>query len=80
MGANLHGAALKGVRLQGADLRGANLEKALLDGAEFDENSVLPDGSNWTPEADLKRFIDPKHPAFWRSENHASPAFRGKKA
>lgn len=79
MGANLHGAALKGVRLQGADLRGANLEKALLDGAEFDENTVLPDGSHWAPETDLKRFTDPKHPAFWRSDHRASPAFRGKR-
>lgn len=36
--------------------------------AEFDENTLLPDGAFWTPDIDMKRFTDPSHPDFWRSD------------
>jgi uncharacterized protein YjbI with pentapeptide repeats len=58
--ANLEGAHLEGARLDGADLR-----NTILEGAHLDELTVLPDGSSWSPEADLKRFTDPEHPNFW---------------
>jgi hypothetical protein len=48
----------------------------VLDGAAFSEETTLPDGTRWTPEADLARFTDPAHPHFWRSNNPHSPAYR----
>ncbi|MFZ4826677.1 MAG: pentapeptide repeat-containing protein [Phototrophicaceae bacterium] len=67
-GANLTRASLQDAQLWAADLRGANLTNAQLVGAKlfdeffgnaiFDETTILPDGSNWLPEADLQRFVD----------------------
>jgi succinoglycan biosynthesis transport protein ExoP len=59
-GANLTHANLKGVSLCYADLAGA-----VLSGAELDERTCLPDGSHWTPDADLRRFTSQEHPDFW---------------
>jgi hypothetical protein len=75
--ANLRGATLRSVNLKEAKLSGANLQDAILDEAIFDTNTALPDGSKWTLDTDLTRFIDPNHPNFWRSDNPRSPAYRG---
>jgi uncharacterized protein YjbI with pentapeptide repeats len=76
--ADLQGADLQRANLQGADLEGANLQGAVLEGAGFDEETILPSyPSRWTPDTDLTHFTDPDHPSFWRSNNPASPAFRG---
>jgi len=72
--ADLEGADLSGANLLGTIFTGANLRNADLDGAEYDEKTVLPDGTPWTPGADLARFTDPDHPDFWRSSDPASPA------
>jgi uncharacterized protein YjbI with pentapeptide repeats len=58
--ADFTGAHLENARLYDADLRGAKLSAALFDG-----DTVLPDGTRWTPETDLARFTDPAHPAFF---------------
>jgi hypothetical protein len=67
-GAHLGGANLQGVKLFNANLQGADLFNANLQGADFDENTTLPDGTNWTPNTDIARFTDPKHPDFWRPD------------
>ncbi len=76
-GADLTGANLWRARLQGTRLYDANLQGAILDQAEFDEETYLPDRSHWTPGIDLRRFTDPAHPDFWRSDYSWSPAFGG---
>jgi uncharacterized protein YjbI with pentapeptide repeats len=60
--ANLQGASLRGANLRGTSLRRANLAGADLAEARFDEESTLPDGSGWTPGADLARFTAPVRP------------------
>jgi hypothetical protein len=75
--ANLEGASLHKAKLQGAHLDGAHLEGADLAGAAFDAATVLPDHTHWSPDTDMARFTDPTHPAFWRSDDPASPAHRG---
>lgn len=60
---------LTNVRLDHADLRGcclmnANLCGASLKGAQFDPNTVLPNGEPWTPEDDISRFTDADHADF----------------
>jgi hypothetical protein len=81
-GANLQRANLVNAILEGANLTGTDLEGAALIGglnpamwsitfspaARFDENTILSDGTNWTPDADTARFTDPKHPDFWRPD------------
>lgn len=63
--ANLSQAILSEAHLQGAKLYRANLQGALLF-EPFDHRSILPDGSRWTPETDMRRFTDPTHHEFWR--------------
>jgi len=63
--------------LQHANLKDANLLGADLTAVRFNESTILPDGTNWTPETDMSRFTDPNHPQFWRSANPASPAYGG---
>lgn len=41
-----------------------------------DANTILPDGSTYTNEEDLLRFIDPKQENFWTSQEFHSPAYR----
>lgn len=72
--AQLIGADLTGARLSDADLSGADLTGAL-----FDDYTTLPDGTTWSEDVDLERFTNPRHPAFWRSDNRQSPAYRSKK-
>jgi uncharacterized protein YjbI with pentapeptide repeats len=74
---NLQGAYLRGANLQGTNLMLANLQGASLDIANLDPNTVLPDGTPWTPDTDMARFTDPNHPGFWRSDRPYSPAYRG---
>lgn len=76
-------ADLQGANLGYADLRGAILERAKLQGAylgraHFDEDTILPDGTRWTPDTDMARFTDPEHPNFWRSSSRRSPAYQPK--
>ena len=66
--ADLTGADLKGAILAGTNLEGAILVEANLQGAEFNKHTTLPDGKKWTPDTDMARFTDSKHPDFWRSE------------
>jgi hypothetical protein len=52
------------------------MEYAILDDAQWDETTILPDGTFWTAEVDLARFTDPKHAEFWRSDELGSPAYK----
>jgi len=61
--ADLQGADLSGANLMGTIFTGADLTGARLDGATYDEKTVLPDGTAWSPGADLERFTDPGSPA-----------------
>jgi hypothetical protein len=73
--ANLRDAQLNEARLNGANLRGATLEGADLTGAtlettQFDETTILPDGTCWFPTVDMGRFTDSTHPQFWSAAHH----------
>ncbi len=52
----LRNANLLGVNLSGADLSGANLQNATLRNITFDEETILPNGFNWTQHTDMSRF------------------------
>lgn len=88
-GVQLNRANLRQARLwadlRGASLRGVDLTAALLKDpayppgvreVTFDEHTVLPDGSHWSPDTDMMRFLDPDHPAYWRSDDIESPAYQ----
>lgn len=72
-------ANLTGTVFFGADLSEANLRGVLFIEHKMDENTILPDGSKWSYQADLSRFVDPEHPHFWRSKHSNSPAFQQNK-
>jgi uncharacterized protein YjbI with pentapeptide repeats len=61
----LRQATLFGVNFGRADLRGAKLNDAKLtfatdlENAKCDENTILPDGSKWTPDTDWVKFTAP---------------------
>jgi hypothetical protein len=84
--ADLAGADLQGVYLDGANLRGTNLRGADLMWARqghpqygpvlFNQATILPDGTTWTPETDMSRFTDPAHLEFWRPVDQSPPTFR----
>ncbi len=81
--AKLHNVSLVKASLHNADLQfsnmqGADLLEAELNNAQFNEYTILPDGTHWTPDTDLTRFTDPSHPHFWRSSYPFSPAYRGR--
>jgi uncharacterized protein YjbI with pentapeptide repeats len=59
VGANLQGAELYQVNLQQAVLVRANLQGAKLQSAVFDEDTLLPDGTRWTPDTDMTQFTQP---------------------
>lgn len=67
--ANLHQARLARADLQRACLGGCSLWGADLTGAIFDEETILPDFTKWTPEVDMSRFTDANHPDFWQLES-----------
>lgn len=78
--ADLAHARLQGANLRGANLEGANLRKAHIDDsqfgfAKFNEDTILPDGTSWTPETDISRFTDPSHDDFWTADVVGSPRF-----
>jgi hypothetical protein len=75
---NLQKACLINTNLKGTGLEGSDLQEAEIENAQFDENTILPDYSNWTPNTDMHRFTNPTHPQFWRSDEPRSPAYRGK--
>jgi hypothetical protein len=68
----LQSANLEGVCFRGANLAGANLNEADMSGAHidamtrFDDETILPDCTYWTPGTDMQRFTDPQHHDFWR--------------
>jgi hypothetical protein len=72
--ANFRDANLKAANFSGASLLSANLEDADLANAQFDANTILPDGMNWTADTDMARFTDSAHPDFWRPEPNAEGA------
>lgn len=72
---NLEGAYLLAANLKGANLIHANLKSADLADAQFDANSILPDGTNWTPDTDMRRFTDVNDLSFWRSTEVWSYAY-----
>jgi len=71
MEANLEGANLSRADLRGANLRDANLRNANLKGAIFDEKTLLPDSTFWTPQTRIQRFTNPARPDFWQSPAYA---------
>lgn len=72
--ANLRQAILVAVHLQAASLQEVDLQGARLESVEFDESTILPDGTSWAPETEIGRFTNPEHPDFWRSSDVFSPA------
>ncbi len=59
--ANLRRTKLNGVQLirtnlTAVDLHKADLTDALIQDTDFDTNTILPDGSNWSPERNLAEF------------------------
>lgn len=67
--AELRGARLTSVNLESADLFHADLREVTFAKVEFNEDTRLPDGSRWHPEADLGRFTDEDHPDFFDVES-----------
>lgn len=65
--ANLQGADLQEANLQGANLQSADLQDAELGHARFNTDTILPDGSPWTPEVNLERFTNSDSSSFWSS-------------
>ncbi|MEL6404973.1 MAG: pentapeptide repeat-containing protein [Chloroflexota bacterium] len=64
--ANLERANLSGAILSNANLSDAKLYYAELSDTIFDKDTILPDGTNWTPETDITRFTNREHPNFWQ--------------
>jgi hypothetical protein len=75
LGADMSGANLQETNLKEANLEGTCLRNFLLGDAIFSEKTTLPDGSKWTPNIDLMRFVDREHDDFWRSDDPDSPAY-----
>jgi len=81
--ANLQGALLRAANvkdafflranLRGVDLQDANLDGARLVNVEFDEKTILPDGTHWTNGIDIAQFTDSSHPNFWRPDVENNP-------
>lgn len=66
--ANLVGADLRWTNTERttfayANLVGANLISSVLDGADFNY-ATLPDGTQWSPDTDMRKFTNPNHPEF----------------
>lgn len=67
-GVDLSNANLKGANLSGADLRETRLVRGHVEDITLDEQTMLPDGSRWTPDTDIERYTNPEHPDFWQPE------------
>lgn len=72
-GADFGQADLRGVNFSYSDLTGAKFKiyvwtkasnRWAWQHAMFDETTILPDGSTWTPDIDLEQFTDPHHPHY----------------
>jgi uncharacterized protein YjbI with pentapeptide repeats len=74
---NLKNSDLSFANLCGARLDEVNMQNANIENTNFDESSILPDHTHWTPETDMTRFTNPNHPNFWRSDSPTSPAYHG---
>ena len=61
--ANLQAANLFYANLIGADLRGAYLQDADVRAAML-ENAILPDGTRYTANIDMVKFVNVRHPDF----------------
>lgn len=72
---NLRSADLSGAILRGASFIDTDLSNVVFTDAEFDETTILPDNTHWTPQLNLSRFTDPSAPDFWRSTTRRSPAY-----
>ncbi|MEL6272987.1 MAG: pentapeptide repeat-containing protein, partial [Chloroflexota bacterium] len=57
--ANLNDSSVWGANLSGADMYSANLMGAKLIGTEFDEDTKLPDATNWKFDTDMSRYTNP---------------------
>lgn len=67
-------ADLSDANLEAADLTEANLMEANLRDVSYNEHTILPDGTNWTPKTDVEHFTKSDHPNFWRSVDSPPPA------
>lgn len=61
----LQGAYFGGISLEGISLVEANLKHANMNEVKFDEQTLLPDGINWTPDTDIRKYTHPTHSDFW---------------
>lgn len=66
-----------GANLTQADLLSSNQNLFNDDGLKMNGETILPDGSYWSPKVDLARFTNVHHPDFWRSSDPSSPAYGG---
>lgn len=57
--ANLNEAYCRGADLRGCNMQGAIVQGAVLDEAVFDEHTILPNGSHWTPNINIRHFTHP---------------------
>lgn len=64
-GATIFGANLKNTSLDGTNFKNTELTNVNLEGAQFSENTTLPDGTQWTQNTDMSRFTDREHPDYW---------------
>ena len=64
-GAYLGEADLRRAALDGANLQGAQMLNANLEGIFIRRGTILPDGTEWTPDTDMERFTKWGHPDFW---------------
>ena len=53
-------------QLQSAVLAYARFEDVRRLEVVFDASTMLPDGTFWTPETEMDRFIDPDHEDFYQ--------------
>ena len=70
--ANLARTNLEKANLEGTNLSFATLINANLKDARFSIQTILPDGSRWTPKTDMRRFTDPRHIDFWYADDDDS--------
>jgi uncharacterized protein YjbI with pentapeptide repeats len=73
---NLESSNFSYANLEFADLSGANLVDSIFQGAIFSQQTILPDGTNWSILTDITQFTDRNHPYFWRSSDPSSPAYQ----
>lgn len=62
-GAYIGRANLRNARFENADMRGVDLLESYFENNRFSE-AILPDGTVWTEETDMKRFTDSRHPEY----------------